>query len=571
VSSKSDHNHNTAFATMLTQNVILYLAALFLLAIDQIAAIEQLQGTPSNLHSRWFEPAKTTRVYLVCKEKLMMVDGTRKIRWTFNGTVPGPLIQVTEGDRLIATIKNDCPAPITVHWHGMFQTKTPQMDGVPFVTQVPIPKGQTWVYNFTVQNLHGSAWYHSHQGLQYMDGLFGPLIVNPRKRLDKREVMEERILQFSDFYHNQTAQLTSWFLSPASQGNEPVPDAGLVNGKGRFNCSLTDKPCETQPFQRIKVEAGKRYLFRIISSATLSAFRFSIDDHELQVVGVDLTPIHPVAVDVMSINVGQRVNVIVTAKKGAKNAWIRFTMETACYAYVNPVLNPNVKVILDYGSNSLPTTKPNEEQMSQACRLLDYTNLVPLKPTRIPMFANGDVLHKVDFVFRNNKQDVNLAYINGHSYVAPRVPTQTMVVKYPSLKYQNGSSIFAPTQNVFVLPDAEGNGYWAWLAVNNFDNGEHPWHLHGTTPCILGQGRKGPFDMKRDMSKLNLKNPLCRDTFTVPYGLNSPAGWTVIAWKVTPRTYIGCFVFHCHIEWHIQAGLLAQFVSQSQAISNLLQ
>jgi FtsP/CotA-like multicopper oxidase with cupredoxin domain len=72
--------------------------------------------------------------------------------------------QVCQGDRIIVDVKNNMPArSTTIHWHGVFQTGTPYMDGVPMVTQCPINEGQTFRYDFVAKNAGTHLW-HSHDG-----------------------------------------------------------------------------------------------------------------------------------------------------------------------------------------------------------------------------------------------------------------------------------------------------------------------------------------------------------------------------------------------------------------------
>jgi FtsP/CotA-like multicopper oxidase with cupredoxin domain len=101
------------------------------------------------------------------------------IAWTYNGTVPGPLIRVTEGDRVRVVLRNDLPEPTTVHWHGLQMAFN--MDGVPGVAQPAIKPGETFTYEF-VAGQAGTFWYHSQtdNDLQVSIGLFAPLIVDPK-------------------------------------------------------------------------------------------------------------------------------------------------------------------------------------------------------------------------------------------------------------------------------------------------------------------------------------------------------------------------------------------------------
>ncbi|QRV81936.1 Multicopper oxidase [Ceratobasidium sp. AG-Ba] len=99
-------------------------------------------------------------------------DGTTKPSWLINGTSPGPHLVWDEGDTVLATVINNGPEPMTMHWHGIEQKGTPWSDGVPGLTQYPIPAGGNFLYNFTLFQ-SGFHWYHSHYKMQLDDGLKG--------------------------------------------------------------------------------------------------------------------------------------------------------------------------------------------------------------------------------------------------------------------------------------------------------------------------------------------------------------------------------------------------------------
>ncbi|MAT41365.1 MAG: copper oxidase [Anaerolineaceae bacterium] len=100
--------------------------------------------------------------------------------WTYNGTVPGPMIRVTEGDIVRILIKNELPEPTTIHWHGIAVPNA--MDGIPDITQKPILPGETFTYEFIAQ-LTGTYMYHSHYDgdVQVSAGLYAPFIIDPKE------------------------------------------------------------------------------------------------------------------------------------------------------------------------------------------------------------------------------------------------------------------------------------------------------------------------------------------------------------------------------------------------------
>jgi FtsP/CotA-like multicopper oxidase with cupredoxin domain len=106
--------------------------------------------------------------------------------WGYNGSVPGPTIEVVEGDRVRVVFHNNLPEPTTVHWHGL---EVPiEMDGVPAISQPMVLPGQTFSYEFTLHQ-NGTFFYHAHMAMQEMMGLIGFFIIHPRvsyhPRVDK--------------------------------------------------------------------------------------------------------------------------------------------------------------------------------------------------------------------------------------------------------------------------------------------------------------------------------------------------------------------------------------------------
>ncbi|MEK7636571.1 MAG: multicopper oxidase domain-containing protein [Patescibacteria group bacterium] len=97
--------------------------------------------------------------------------------WTFNGTVPGPVIRVTEGDKVRLVVHNRLPEGTSVHWHSVDVPNG--MDGVAHVTQEPIKPGSSFAYEFTIINKPGTFMYHSHfdTATQVMRGMYGMFIV----------------------------------------------------------------------------------------------------------------------------------------------------------------------------------------------------------------------------------------------------------------------------------------------------------------------------------------------------------------------------------------------------------
>lgn len=109
-----------------------------------------------------------------------ILEGVTATAWTYNGTVPGPMIRVTEGDQVRILVKNELDEPTTIHWHGVEVPNA--MDGVPGVTQDPIQPGETFTYEFSARPA-GTFMYHSHfdGDVQVSAGLYAPMIIDPKE------------------------------------------------------------------------------------------------------------------------------------------------------------------------------------------------------------------------------------------------------------------------------------------------------------------------------------------------------------------------------------------------------
>src|SRR5499433_1501054 len=118
--------------------------------------------------------------------KTHMGPGRKMNAWGYNGSVPGPMIEVIEGDRVRVIFTNKLPEPTTIHWHGL---EIPiEMDGTPYISQPMVEPGGMFIYEFTV-NQNGTFFYHSHGAMQEMLGMIGLFVIHPKvqhtPRVDK--------------------------------------------------------------------------------------------------------------------------------------------------------------------------------------------------------------------------------------------------------------------------------------------------------------------------------------------------------------------------------------------------
>lgn len=171
-------------------------------------------------------------------------DGMKRSITTVNRMMPGPSIEVCLHDTIIVDVKNHLMSEgTTIHWHGMHQRNSPYMDGVPHVSQCPIPAGQTFRYNFNAENA-GTHFWHSHLGMQRGDGVFGALIVRKAQELHENLYdydMSEHTLMTNDWTHMPG---NSVFTAHHHGGGDNKPPNILINGRGKYfgNLTVTSEP-----------------------------------------------------------------------------------------------------------------------------------------------------------------------------------------------------------------------------------------------------------------------------------------------------------------------------------------
>ncbi|RHZ67408.1 hypothetical protein Glove_301g23 [Diversispora epigaea] len=465
-------------------------------------------------------------------------DGFKKLVSAVNGQYPGPPIQVCKGDRVIVHVENCLGEPTSMHWHGIFQYNTPWYDGVVGQTQHVIPDKCTFTYDFKVDHQSGSYWYHSHHRGQYMDGVLGPLIVYDDDDFDKKTYGydEDMIVLITDWYHDHSANLFKWYMSPESKGAEPVPDNALINGKNNYNCDWAPKGSECvcdSELAKFVFKKDCKYRMRIINTSGLSSFTFSIDDHDMKVIEVEGAKTKPYKIKQLSLSVAQRYSVIVDANQPCSNYWMRIKFQKS---YHHHKLAMDNKAIISYegASHEYPTSSPCTDKVE---KYLEFY-LKPLVPCVPP---KCDKLLVFDVEFKKDSKGITRSYVNGSSYIADE--------EYPTLKkVYDGVHEFSRCENIYQL---HKKGEVIDVVFINKDYREHPFHLHGHSFWILGWGKDdGKFESW--YKKLNTFDPIQRDTSTLP-----EYGWIWLRFTADNPGIWGC---HCHIEWHLGAGLLVQFL-----------
>ena len=131
---------------------------------------------------------------LTVAQEHVSIQGKTALGMTINGNIPGPTLHFTEGDLARIRVHNTMDMSTSIHWHGLLVPL--HMDGVPFITQVPIEPGTTFTYEIPIRQ-SGTYWYHSHSSLQEQRGVYGGIVIAPRH--SHATAGEDHLILFSDW------------------------------------------------------------------------------------------------------------------------------------------------------------------------------------------------------------------------------------------------------------------------------------------------------------------------------------------------------------------------------------
>lgn len=355
--------------------------------------------------------------------RLALLPGTMTHAFAYNGHVPGPTLEVREGDSVIVHFHNELPEPTTVHWHGMHLAAA--MDGSPLY---PVPPGGRTDYVFKVEaGRAGTYWYHPHPdrraGYQVAMGLYGALIV--RAAHDPLPAsIPEKVLILSDNRFN--ADGSPNFPDP----NSPAGQVDVENGREGPAILVNG---QLDPV--IPIRSGEAQRWRVINASAARVYRLSMPGRTMLWIGTDgglfETPeeIH----DIVVAN-SERVELLIrgTGAPGARESF----------------------VTLPYNRYD-PHTRPANWDETHELVGLQYAATSPVNPVQvpavlrpIPVLDTTDVADRKVVVFTQG-------LING----------QTMDMNRVDLRSRLGTTEIWEIDNLVAM--------------------DHPFHLHGFRFQIL--------------------------------------------------------------------------------------
>ncbi len=589
-----------------------------------------------------------------CSEPLTVDGKTFRFVQAVNGRIPGPTLIVPEGSTVEVTVKNLLPSEgISVHWHGMHQRGTPWMDGVGHVSHCPIAPGNSFRYQF-VATPAGTHWYHSHTGAQRTDGFFGAFIVREKtSTLNKAKAKINRLRPgwgtFEDDPANFTLSLIEWqrersldlfnkihaglrfyptapvdevptrndpVYSPTVSADNvevgPIPFySALINGRGS-HMSLTDNYNRTR-LSVFRMYIEKTYRFRLVGAQSLYAFRVSVDEHKLVVIGTDGTFVEPREVDYIVVHSGERYDFLLDITGPKANYWLRVeTLEVGLDIFDKHEVRAIIHIIgrepepkpWNYGAiDSQPRTCTNDTKCTAInCPFSTSTDhefifcsplhtlesLIPAEEAELPSTSESDMdLHIFNFGFDGHSLT---SAVNAYNFTLPRSPYQTYTGRYQNDKdtgracisgynrSQNTSGKSNPCTHVRELQEGK-TVVMVLSAVGTTDvsrNFSHPVHIHGHGLFVVDI-RHGEYDngtlvganpdvICEDMGECS--NPTwVANRPVLPEGINGklsnltlrkdtvivPAGGYVVVAFLADNP--GYWFMHCHIESHQMEGM----------------
>ncbi|GAB7362061.1 hypothetical protein MBLNU230_g2095t1 [Neophaeotheca triangularis] len=491
-------------------------------------------------------------------EMIIAPDGVEKKGLVINEAFPGPTIEANWGDWIEVVVHNNLTWEGTsLHWHGLLQRETPWFDGVPSLSQCPIAPGSSFTYRFRA-DLYGSSWYHSHYSAQYAGGALGAMIIHGPQNADYDIDLGPVLL--TDWYHDDYFDLLEEVMAPAAEGlTPPLSNNNLINGKGNYPCANATEgvSCTSNAgIAKFKFETGKKHRMRFINGGAEGIQKVSIDGYKMTIIANDFVPVEPYEMDHVTLGVGQRTDVIVEAiGKSTDAVWLRSNLGHSAFeggCTLHDGVSPEAVAAIYYpdaDDSAVPTTTSTltDEQIDY-CGNDDLATTQPMFP--ITPDPNPETVQVVDITYESNGTH-NLFYMNNSTFRADYNDPLLLEAKL-------GREEFDPFANVYDFGDAKSV---RMVLYNHGLQGAHPMHIHGHNMFVLAEGFG-----EWDGTVANPENPQRRDTHILHNAKDSDTPAFMVLQFETDNP--GVWPMHCHIAWHVSAGLYLNVLERGEDIRN---
>ncbi len=483
-----------------------------------------------------------------------------------NGSVPGPLLRFREGDRVSLDVTNHLSEDTSLHWHGLLLPF--DMDGVPGVSFAGIRAGTTFRYTFDARQ-SGTYWYHSHSGLQEQLGVYGPIIIDPANddpiRFDREFVVllsdwtfedPYRVLanlKKMDMYYQPRQQTLAGLMRGRNAAQRQLPlNARAAWARMRMSpTDIADVTAKTYTYLMNGRDAaanwtaicvpGERVRLRFINGSATTFFNVRIPDMDMQVVQADGQNVRPVRVHEFQIGVAETYDVLVDAPRSPhtimaeamdRSGYVRGTItpEAGTSAEVPSLREAPLLTMADMGMDHGSMSGHRGHAMAPVrhdhAKGPGVANLTEMAQSRLdhPGLGLDDVDHKVlcyaDLRSLERNADTRRPERGLELHLTGNM--HRYMWSFDGLKF---SEVTAPLRFRY--------GERLRLILVNDTMMSHPIHLHGMfVELVNGNGEHNP------RKHTVVVKPAER--LTVHITADEPGDWA----------------FHCHLLYHMQAGMM---------------
>ncbi|MHA4896837.1 multicopper oxidase domain-containing protein [Pedobacter sp. PWIIR3] len=486
----------------------------------------------------------TVRYDLYISDTTVNYSGKPAHAIAVNGAIPGPTLTFTEGDTAEVHVHNLMHMETSIHWHGVFLPN--YMDGVPYLTQMPIMPGKTYVYKFKViQN--GTYWYHSHTMLQEQSGMYGALIFKKKNEPDmpaipvvlsdwtdmKPEEVDRSLHNANDWFAIKK-RITQSYAEAINQGYFKTKVANEWKRMNAMDVSdvyyerfLTNGKHVTESHS---FKAGTKVKLRVVNGGSSSYFWLTYAGSKITVVGNDGNDVQPVEVDRLIIAPSETYDLIVDIP------------DDLAYEFRSTAEDRTGFTSMWIGKGSRVAVRPLGK--------LKYFEGMAMMNGMMKM--NGDMA-PMGMQMSNQQMDMN-------NVMYPEVATpdssaaMPVTLNYSMLRATEKTTLSQGPEKLLRFELTGNMNRYVWTidnkTVSEADNilikkGEnvkiilynnsmmrHPMHLHGHDFRVLnGQGEYAPLKNVLDIMPM--------ETDTLEFAATESGDW----------------FFHCHILYHMMSGM----------------
>ncbi|MDL2191918.1 copper resistance system multicopper oxidase [Cobetia sp. LC6] len=287
---------------------------------------------------------------------------------SINGSSPGPMVRLKEGQDAVIKVTNLLDEPTSIHWHGIILP--PEMDGVPGISFAGIAPGETFTYRFPVTQ-SGTYWYHSHSGLQEQEGHAGPLIIDSATSeaftYDREHVLlltdwtfEDpksvfRNLKTMEGYYNYQERTVADFFADVRRGGwvDTIESRSMWAEMRMSSRDIADVTGSTYTYLlnghspeenwSALFKRGETVRLRVVNGSAMSYFDLRIPGLKMTVVAADGQPVQPVEVDEFRIAVAEAYDVLVTPEDDKAYTIFAEAMDRSGYARATLAPRPGME------------------------------------------------------------------------------------------------------------------------------------------------------------------------------------------------------------------------------------